>query len=176
MSGVQASYRSRANNIFHLIRERNRAIDESFIFIDIFDEHFPGCGEIILHPIRYFIKTFFIDIILLLISTPGLLWNFRSHWVKSSLYLCMNMMAIILLVTRLEFCSSDYIEARELFEDKLMVLKHHPFRETINMTLASFDEPNIFPKNGNMNQETDYLGEIYHLFISFLKFFYCKHE
>merc|ERR1712179_526652 len=171
MTAVQASYSSRAKNIFGLIRERNRAIDETFIFIDIFDEHFPGCGEIILHPIRYFIKIFFIDIILLLISTPGLLWTFRSQWAKCGLFLCMNMVAIILLVTRLEFCSSDYIETRDLFEDKLMVLKNHPFHETMNMTLAGLDDLNIFQKHDNRNKESDYLGEIFHLFINFLKFF-----
>ena len=140
----------------------------------MFDEHFPKCGEVIMAPIRCFIKTFFIDFLLLFISTPGLLWNFRSHWAKSGLYLCMNMVAIILLVTRLEFCSTEYLDTREVFEDRVMVLRNHPFHETINMTLSDLDDIQLYTKQEKIMLENDYFDDIYLLLINLIKLFYEK--
>ena len=176
MTALQIDYKTRARNLVTLIKVRNKVIEEGLIFIEMFDEHFPPCGEVILHPIRYFIKTFFIDLLLFLISTPGLLWNFRSHWTKSGLYLCMNMAAIVLLVTRLEFCSTEYLETRELFEERVMVIKYHPFHETINVTLSALSEIQVYDKQEKMRGEKDLFEDIYLMFINFIKLFYYKHE
>ena len=88
----------------------------------------------------------------------------------------MNMVAIILIITRLEFCTTEYTQTREVFENKLIVLKHHPFHETINITLSVLGELNIFEKQKNIIREDDYFGDIYHILINFIKFFYYKHE
>merc|ERR1711963_1024794 len=157
--------KKRDNNLAEIFDKRNKLINEAQLFIKMFEENYQQCkeSEALLNEMSLFAEIF-----LLILTAPGLVWTTKSSGTKIFLCLSLNIILTFLLVSRWNKDNKCSSETQELFENQILVLKEHPFQDTMNITLSHLEEDILCY---NQDMWISY-SDIMNVLISFLKLFY----